>query len=392
MDKMSKNSKRSKKPLKRRSSTVADHNPPQDERMVATVRAARDKWRSDEQALRAIEAAASVDPVGVAERLVEFADWERRRHARYARLRFGAEVRATGDDQAFATSISGGRILSIRWTGYKAIAALSVARPKCWPRNLHEEAYLDELLAAYEIADLAHHAMIDVGWDVKEAGYTVEDMAWTMCQIFVRIYRHRFVFSGVGMEEESGLPPRLRELHTALTAGWVASRISLKKAKQLSAALAKERGGAYQTLLRELPTATFIGWADARHKKDLVSSVTRSLKKLGREAVIRPGKVRDAPLEEASVTPVSLGASGEDEDLVEFELRETLRQQHNQLHQWIEKAGFSQREQRVYELDMQTDFNTKTIARELGINAGTVRQYRKRYHDKLREVHEASGF
>jgi hypothetical protein len=208
-------------------------------------------------------------------------------------------------------------------------------------------------------------------------------MAWVMCQVFVRLYRHSYVFSGVAMEDGSGFHPRLRGWHTAVTAGWVGSQISLGRNRRLAAVLANERGGAHQALLRELSGATFVGWADAHPTKDLVSSVTRSLEKLGREAAIRPGKVRDAPYEDAGVAQGSLDAGAEDEDLEEFELRETLRQESERLKEWVESAGFSGREAQMHELDMRTNFDTAAAARVMGVPENKARDYRSRYVAKL---------
>jgi len=83
-----------------------------------------------------------------------------------------------------------------------------------------------------------------------------------------------------------------------------------------------------------------------------------------------------------------LATESTENDLEEFERKETLQQELNALKGWVEKAGFSEDEARVYELDMQTDHNTKLIAQELGKASSTVRQHRKRYRDKLRKVRD----
>jgi DNA-binding CsgD family transcriptional regulator len=229
--------------------------------------------------------------------------------------------------------------------------------------------------------------------DVWEAGYKVEDMAWVMCQLFVLMERSRYVFSGLRAEKDSGTHSALREVHTAFLAGWVGSKISLQRNKRLSSTLADQGAKPFDALLRELPAATLIGWDDARHEgwiKDFVNCVTRSMEDLGREALIKE-RVVDAPIEEVGSSPGQPAPASEDEDLAEFELVETLRQQGNQLRAWVEQANFSHRQRRVYELDMQTDFDTKTIAEELGTDVKTVRGHRKRYHDKIRVASEAAG-
>jgi hypothetical protein len=124
---------------------------------------------------------------------------------------------------------------------------------------------------------------------------------------------------------------------------------------------------------------------------DTVSNYLRS-SEFGIEAakLARKGELADGPVEE-------LGA--EEELLEEFKLREEARQQIDMLRMLVEKARFSEQEQRVYEFDLRvgTDFAeqsdaTKAAAQELGIKDVTVRVVRKRYRDKLREEHKAAGF
>jgi len=386
MPKRAKKSKKTKKKHKQVPAALSDHRSSQDDLQAAVVKAARARWVSEGKWLRDIEAAASLIPVTVAEQLMEFTDLERRRYLRYIRLRFGIEVRATqGDAKAFETIFSEGRIRFVGPGSYNPTASHSVVRPECTPRNLSEEAYLDELLFQYTTADLTNNAMVDIGWDVKEAGYRIEDMAWTMCQVFLLLYRHRYLFSGIFMEDTAGMHPRIRAWHAAVTAGWVGSKINLGRNRRLAAALTNEKGGAQQALLRELSSATFVEWAATRNNKDLVSGVVRSLEKLGRESAIRPSKVRDAPLEE-DVIQRSLYAGAEDEDLREFELQETLRQDSERLKVWAESAGFSGREAQMHELDMRTDFDTAAAAQAMNVSENKARDYRSRYLAKLRRV------
>ena len=386
MPKRAKKSRKKTKKHKQVPAALSVHKSSQDDLQAEVVKVARARWLSEGKALRDIEAAASLIPVRVAERLMEFTDLERRWYLRYIRRCFGIEVRATqGDAKAFETTYSEGRVRFIGRGSHKPIASQSVVRPERTPRNLSEEAYLDELLFQYIIADLTNNAMVDIGWDVKEAGYRIEDMAWTMCQVFLLLYRHSFVFSGVVMSDRAGLHTRLRGWHAAVTAGWVGSKISLGKNKRLAGALANERGGAQQALLRELSSATFVEWADARNNEDLVSGVVRSLEKLGRETAIRPSKVRDAPLEEDAIHR-SHDAGAEDEDLREFELRETLRQESERLKVWAESAGFSGREAQMHELDMRTNFDTAAAAQAMDVPENKARDYRSRYLAKLRRV------
>jgi hypothetical protein len=146
----------------------------------------------------------------------------------------------------------------------------------------------------------------------------------------------------------------------------------------------------------ELPGATYIAWNAIQqpgYSSTLVDTVANFLRSsaLGSEAakLARTGKLADGPI-------VEPGA--EDESLEEFELREEARQQIAMLRMLVEKANFSELEQRVYEFDLRvgTDFAeqsdaTKAAAHELGIKAGTVRVVRKRYRDKLLEARKAAG-
>jgi hypothetical protein len=146
----------------------------------------------------------------------------------------------------------------------------------------------------------------------------------------------------------------------------------------------------------ELPGATYLAWNAIQqpgYSSTLVDTVSNFLRSsaLGSEAakLARTGKLADGPI-------VEPGA--EDESLEEFELREEARQQIAMLRMLVEKANFSELEQRVYEFDLRvgTDFAeqsdaTKAAAHELGIKAGTVRVVRKRYRDKLLEARKAAG-
>ncbi len=136
-----------------------------------------------------------------------------------------------------------------------------------------------------------------------------------------------------------------------------------------------------------MPAAALVGWGNARREgslKDFEASVTRSLEELGSEAAIRPDKVLDE-LHEQAGRSTGNAMAGEDEDLAEFERNETLRQQSSQLQCWVEKAQLSTHERRVYELDMM-NLDTKAIAQQMAIAPSTVRQYRKRYTNKIRRA------
>jgi len=147
----------------------------------------------------------------------------------------------------------------------------------------------------------------------------------------------------------------------------------------------------------ELPGATCTAWNAIQqpgYSSTLVDAVSNYLRssEFAMEAakLARKGKLADGPVEESGA---------EDELLEEFELREEVRRQIDMLRMLVEKARFSEQEQRVYEFDLRvgTDFDkqsdaTKAAAQELGIKDVTVRGVRKRYRDKLREEHKAAGF
>ena len=139
----------------------------------------------------------------------------------------------------------------------------------------------------------------------------------------------------------------------------------------------------------ELPGTTYTTWNAIQqpgYSSTLVDTVSNYLRssQFGGEAakLARKGELADGPVEESGA---------EDELLYEFELREEARQ-------LVEKARFSEQQQRVYEFDLRvgTDFAaqsdaTKAAAQELGIKDVTVRGVRKRYRDKLLEVRKAAG-
>jgi len=147
--------------------------------------------------------------------------------------------------------------------------------------------------------------------------------------------------------------------------------------------------------LEELPGATYTAWTTIQqpgHSSTLVDTVSNNLRNLapgvGAAKLAKDGKLANEIIE--------LGA--EDESLEAFELREEARQKIAMLKMLVEKANFSEQEQRVYEFDLRvgTDFDeqsdaTKAAAHELGIKAQTVRVVRKRYRDKLLKAHKAAG-
>lgn len=177
-------------------------------------------------------------------------------------------------------------------------------------------------------------------------------------------------------------------------AGWSLANVSLKgkAGGSLRRALRTEsEQNQYAQFLKELPTASFIGVAekepgeplrpDGSGQKSLVRRVAAILESAGSESAIKPSKVTDATSEDLQEV-----GGRDDEMLQEFEANETLRQDLNRLHEWVERASLSEQEQQVYKLDMSTDHDSSAAARQLGITEGQVRGVRKRYRDKLRKV------
>jgi len=74
------------------------------------------------------------------------------------------------------------------------------------------------------------------------------------------------------------------------------------------------------------------------------------------------------------------GEAGVPDIVGDFERQEAARQAITEL---AAQAGLSEREQRVLEPDILTDYDTKAIARELVRSPRTVRVLRKRYRDKI---------
>jgi hypothetical protein len=193
------------------------------------------------------------------------------------------------------------------------------------------------------------------------------------------------VFAGA-FQEKLGGDPRIREAALSSLAGWVGARINLAPNRRHTQALTAQPGAkALDQFVQLLPAAVVIEWAALSREESpavLVRGVERQIEEEGSQAakLHRKGKLAEGQAEPATEST--------ENDLEEFERNETLRQELNALRGWVEKAGFSEDEARVYELDMQTDHDTELIAQELGKASSTVRQHRKRYRDKVRKVRD----
>lgn len=190
----------------------------------------------------------------------------------------------------------------------------------------------------------------------------------------------------------------MRKGVATVLAGGVGAQVSLAHNRRLRAVLSEEGGSARDRLLQELPAAVMHEWAtppggvsvSTSGKRlvwatppsgysPLLRRVAHLLESGGSEQgrLERVGKLAGEPPDVAGT---------EDEDLAEFERQETLRQDLARLRGWVQNAGFSTNEVRVFELDIETNFNTSNISQELGKSPSTVRQWRKRYQDKIRKA------
>ncbi len=210
-----------------------------------------------------------------------------------------------------------------------------------------------------------------------------EEQLRQMCEAFFRAMdAEPLILDLVQRNPEN--PPAAKRVHLIALLGWIGSRISFGRNKRLASVLA-EGGALPEQLIRELPGAALIELAEHNLPSDpyyaaLVNRTTGRLEQQGDEAarLARAGKLASEETAEAS--------GGDDEALAEFERQETLQQDIARLRGWAAQAGFSGHEAQVYELDMQTNFDTAAAARGLGVEPGTVRGFRKRYTDKLRRV------
>ena len=369
MDKMSKRSKKG-------------HKQVSGEALDAVVRDAMAEWHRYERFLKSIEAGATADPVSTMLELQEFANEQRQVCTLLARLAFGLEVRETeGNEQALVTEISNGKLRFVEWGGYTPVADLSVVQPELLPQDPRREALLQLLITAYSLFAFALRAMIEVAWDVKEAGYDAEDMAWVGCQVFVLIHRHKVVFSGTHAQSPDN-HPAMRTAATVDLAGWVGSKISLtgKKGEKLSAALAEQGGRPFEALLRELPAQALIGWSLIEHKslEGYKSGVTRSLERLGRESLFK---------EKLANVPAGMPEEGEEDVLLEeFERQETMHQQRQQLDPLIEQALRRAPQQKTVLQCRREGMEFEEIAAKLDI---PTNQVYVQYHNAIQKLIEA---
>jgi hypothetical protein len=261
----------------------------------------------------------------------------------------------------------------------------------------HHIAMGEETLAAIVAAHCRRPPPVPpeaVGALVDKIGlYILQNMlyTWERCLVFE---------AGINMQE---MPTkRLREVGRDILTAWARENIRLtgREGGRLRRALGNEGflHAQEELLMRELPGTVTLAWKDlqpteplrstGRGETNLVRRIARLIEDAGNEETKRPGKLVQetfgvaATQDKEGRSTEHLGAA-EDELIEEFELRETLRQETGALREWLEKAKLSEQERQVYELDMQTDHDTRAIARKLSITKDHVRVVRSNYRGKI---------
>ncbi len=163
---------------------------------------------------------------------------------------------------------------------------------------------------------------------------------------------------------------------------------NLKMFPRLNLALSTDDLSPRENLQKELPGAVVVVWGEMQQDQfssTLLNAVSENLISVsgGDEA----NKSLEELEEHGHIFPSTY------DFVAQFEAQEVARQRAEMLRSWVERAGFSESERRVYEFDLRigTDFETKAeatnaAARALNVETETVRGFRKRYRDKLRKA------
>ncbi len=159
-------------------------------------------------------------------------------------------------------------------------------------------------------------------------------------------------------------------------------RSKLKTTPSVLYALSGDAGKSPTESLKEkLPGATLLAWEDIEQDNGSGTLLNRVERYLETEAQEGPKAYRIA-----EKRPGYFSGEDTDDPLARFEAAEVMRQRANALPRWVEEASLSLQERRVYELDQRTDFDTKIIASEVGIDEGHVRVVRGNYKNKIRRA------
>lgn len=257
--------------------------------------------------------------------------------------------------------------------------------------NFDEELGFTVASSQHATYGLARMLMSFAGEESRANGNAYYGRA--ICEIFLEtVDQAPAVFAGAVQQRWPG-NPRIRDRALESLVGWVGARLKLAPGWDLTMVLGEHaedtpfKGAAtFERLIGELPGAVAIEWvalAGDEPVARLASRVERQLISAGGESAKLQRKDRlDDKKPEAP-----LGAY--DDDLEEFERRETLKQQLNALQRWVENARLSEQQMQVYELDMQLAHDTAAIARRLGIPKNQVLQVRKNYRDKISKARRA---
>jgi len=280
---------------------------------------------------------------------------------------------------------------------HKRLFGLDLKRKESWwgraplPSDPDSRALFIECVVLY--------GLFEGTWDIyreaiKRPDLRGDNLARAMCKIYVEVkLTEPYLLARSTEIVSKQLPDKVREgrLAEELT-GYFLTQLSTSPNYRLGRAL-REMGPPEMeppsrppssTLLQELSAQALVAWAERGDQefvlKRLRSRIADGIAKQATEASIRPAKVADTTTDELEDSP---DTGYPDSDLEEFEDEETLRQQLAELREWIERAGLSTQERKVYELDMSTNYDTEAVARELDVDPGQVRVVRHNYKRKI---------
>ncbi len=335
------------------------------------IRASIAKWREHEGRTKYFGQKASENPSLYASSAFYHIRGTRRHLRRLLRKRFGVKVRYFGfrSKQYIASQK--------RFPNYS---------PRS-PQEYYDYVQFRAMSNLLRVHDVLWFAMHSAYIKAHHAGKDPDDAA---CAALFRCLRMEPIASPTKREEPDDV---LREMSAINLAGWIGPQVNRTTHWRVGAVLNEisggSRSGSFTKFIEELLPAMILAWSERQPgeplksgsgETNLVSRVEGQLERLGSQAakLDREGKLSETVSDSVADT--------EENELEEFERRETLQQELNALKGWVEQAKFSEDEARVYMLDMQTNFDTKFIAQELGKDPSTVRQHRKRYHDKIRKA------
>jgi hypothetical protein len=236
------------------------------------------------------------------------------------------------------------------------------------------------------------YGLFEGAWDIcgeaiKRPDLRGDNLARAVCEIYVEVkLTEPFLLARSTEIVSKQLPDKIREERLAeeLT-GYFLTQLLTSPGRRLGRAL-QEMGPPSSALLQELPAQALVAWAERGNEEfvleGLKNRIADGIAKQASEASIRPAKVASTTTDEL-VDEDSPDTGDPDSDLAGFEREETLRQQLAELREWIERAGLSTQERRVYELDMSTNYDTEAVARELDVDPGQVRVVRHNYKKKI---------